>query len=302
MTYNFTVATMVSSTNKQPTVPSIPVVMSDRIKEQSNQSDPINNIVPMRLRASSSSSLKRLREDSEGDSDVDTAFLTPKYHNKKEKKLKQSQEKKSYTETLKSNSAPKVSTIRRQANWGTSTSTTSAGFAGAVPELFISNCRDNPEEGEIKAYLESKMLNIVSVKMMSQPGAFKKSFKIKVSSFEDYDKLIVGGQYLPRAVAVKKFIYPRSVNATRQWAAAPKSQPLEPVSNLTSLVNHPPVSNLTSLVNHPSVSGIADKSDVPINASHINEFIQHSETELSTLIKQSINVSNNIADSGCPHG
>ena len=286
-----TVASMGNSSDKQLAATAITVAMSDRIKEQSNQCVAnVSNSVPDRSRASSISSLKRVRDDSDGESDVDTTFFTPKSHIRKEKKQKRLQENKSYSGALKSSSAPKASTTRRQANWGSSTSTTSAGFAGAVPELFISNCRDNPKEEEIKVYLESKQLTILSVKMMSQPDAFKKSFKIKVSSFSDYAKLISGGQYLPRGVAVKKFIYPRSVNASRQWAAAPVSN--TPAPNLTSLVNHPSVSV-------EAVTGDAVISSGQVTNSQITEFYQHSEGELSSLIGQSINVSNNIAKSGC---
>ena len=90
--------------------------------------------------------------------------------------------------------------------------------------LFIFNCAGRPDEHKVKKYLESKDLMINKVTMMSQPDAYKRSFRVSVATCSDYDKLL-SGEPLPPFVGVKKFIFGRN-KANRsnsgQWSPGKK--------------------------------------------------------------------------------
>ena len=129
----------------------------------------------------------------------------PKYNRQNVKKPKLQSDPPNFANALKSNKP----TARRAANWGSAAHDTTSRFTGAVPELFVFNCKDKPDEGDVKSYLEGKGLNIVCVKMMSPLVSLKRSFKVTVATYSDYEKVISGGQYLPSGVGVKRFDYPR---------------------------------------------------------------------------------------------
>ena len=209
-----------------------------------------------RERSNSVSSLKRLRATDESDDEsldqmlegLNTDFREPKYNLRNRKKQRFGQESKSSGNKVQSQNGVKTS-VRRQANWGTGSTITSSRLAGTVPELFISNCRDRPEEADVKAYMDTKDVTVVGVKMMSPPESVKRSFKITVATFEDYDKILAGGQYLPRGVAVKKFNYPRSTVNRPQWS--------------TSFVNHPTSHRESMDVSATPVDAPAQPQSVP---------------------------------------
>ena len=160
-------------------------------------------------RSSSVESVKRFRADSNSSDEPD--FDIPKYNQSKNdaKKFKLQSDNNHYSDVVKSNLDPHPTNGRRAANWGSASHSANSRFTGVVPELFVFNCSDKPEESEVKSYLEGKALNIIAVKRMSPQGSVRYSFKVTVGSYADYEKIISGGQYLPSGVGVKRFIPPR---------------------------------------------------------------------------------------------
>lgn len=258
-----TVLALMSSTKLPPTTATaIPPVVQERL-----QSDriPLNKQQDKQLvqkpRSVSVCSAKRLRSDDDSDSELDLEFIEPKYNKKKlEKRQKRSPDNKPYSNVFTSSSAPKPTPIRRQANWGKVSDTTSTGFAGAVPDLFIFNCRGKPEESTVKSYLESKKLNIVKVEMKSSIHSYTRSFKVSVASHADYDKLHAG-DLLPVGVAVKKFIYPKRRFGAQTW------------------------SNTTTSMDTTSVANSTKDPVTPGTRVRLNEFYNLTDSELSSLIK-----------------
>ena len=239
-------------TSKPPAQSSVPPFTRERL-----QSQVMNNTTPQnRERSTSVSSLKRFRANDEDNENLNIDFIEPRYNRQREKKQKLTQENKQYSDTVKSRNGSKPPTARRQANWGTASNTSSSRLVGAIPELFISNCRDKPEEGEVKAYLGKKDVTILGVKMMSPLDSVKRSFRITVASYADYEKLLSGGQYLPRGVAVKQFISSGSRVYRPQWS--------------TSLVNNPVPQNVSM-----------DLSDFP-DQSHMQSLMAANKETLST--------------------
>lgn len=260
-----TVLALMTSTNlPPPTATAIPPVVQERLQSEIISQNMQQNQQPSsKPRSASVCSSKRPRSDDDSDSefDVEYPFRIPKYHKKKlEKRQKRSPDNKTYSNVTQSTSAPKQTPIRRQANWGKITDTSSTGFAGAVPDLFIFNCRDKPEESTVKSYLESKNLKIVKVEMKSSPHAYTRSFKVTVASHDDYDKLHAG-DLLPVGVAVKKFIYPKRRFGAQSWSNQAQSMDTTSVTNSTN-----------------------DLVDPRTRAS-INDFYKLTDSELSSLIK-----------------
>ena len=170
-----------------------------------------------RIRADSTSSAKRDRSD---DEDLDKSFteVGPRNRSKKVK----TNNTKSFSSVAQANGPPKSTVIRRQANWGKATNSKPNELVGAVPELFIFNCAGRPDEHKVKKYLESKDLMINKVTMMSQPDAYKRSFRVSVATCSDYDKLL-SGEPLPPFVGVKKFIFGRNNRSNSdQWSLGKK--------------------------------------------------------------------------------
>ena len=251
-----TVTSMVASSSAQsnPSA-SIPPVISERIKQQSWQS--VNNSpVQPKPRSSSVSSKRRFKADSDNDSSEEINFELPKYNKKREYKKQKTQSVNNlHSNAGKSNQNHKT-TYMRSANWGSDSS--SSQLDGVVPELFIFNCRGDPEEGDVKKYLaEEKKLTVTAVKMMSPVGSIKRSFRVTVATFEDYEKLVSGGQYLPRGTAVKRFQQSRS---SSPWATSS-------VNNLQS-----PKTNAIPPAAQPSASGNSiSSSSTEVPANHTND-------------------------------
>ena len=89
--------------------------------------------------------------------------------------------------------------------WGSSDDTT-AGFSGIVPDAFVYRCSLETEESVIKNHLSKKGLKIKNVELKSHKNAATKSFKVSVETLDDFEKL-VSGQYIPKCVKVRKYIY-----------------------------------------------------------------------------------------------
>ena len=157
----------------------------------------------------------RVESDSDGSTDDDNPFQIPKYNKRKdlqrEKKRKSSNDITSFSEILKSaidKEPSKPAMKRRPAVWGKSQTTTSSSLKSAVSDIFMFNCSTDMTEDLIASNLQSCNIDVRKVKMMSHAESARRSFKISVSSYDDYDKLM-SGEMLPRGIAVRKFIYPR---------------------------------------------------------------------------------------------
>jgi hypothetical protein len=202
-----TVLALMTNPISAPVVSCIPPIIKDRLINTDSQS-------PTRSRLSSASSVKRLRSDGDDSSDnSDIEFIIPKNHikqaNRREKRQKLANGTKSYSAAVKS-SAPKPTPNRREAVWGKSSEVSCSGFTGSIPDAFIFNCEGNPDEQKVREHLDSKNINTSKIELMSHKDSYKRSFKITLVSYEDYDRLL-SGEHLPRGVGVKKFIRPRAI-------------------------------------------------------------------------------------------
>ena len=210
-------------TNSQTTSHSagaaVPPVIIERLQSDINVNARTTDIQSgSKGRSFSVSSAKRGRSDDE-DSDIDTEFLQPKYNlRKQEKRVKRSPDHKPLSKLSSSSSAFRSTPQRRKANWGKAVDTSSSGFIGAIPDLFVFNCAGQPDESVVKSYLESKNIEVVHVEMKSATDAYKRSFRVTVASHTDYDKLFAG-EILPVGAGVKRFSHPRRKHTVNQWTS-----------------------------------------------------------------------------------
>ena len=188
------------------------------------------------VKSATSVSSKRLRSDSETEpvgSDDDSQYEIPKYNLKKaknhEKKLKTSPERASYSNKLKAGSE-KPPTKGRPVVWGKSNVNIPNSLSGAVPDLFMFNVVGEPSEQAVGTYLLSCNVNVKRVKQVSHTDAPKRSFRISVASFSDYDKMM-SGEVLSRGIGLRKFIPPKSETTANVWA--PRNGDKQPNSHST---------------------------------------------------------------------
>ena len=230
--------------------------------------------IPERLRQNSMSSIKsavsaasskrqRIESDTEtlsSDDDENKGFQIPKYHKKKDRNREQKgkiSSVPSYSEKLQTTSDK--SSKRRPAVWGKADSSASHALLGAVPDIFMFNISGEPTEDMVSSYLTSCSINVKKVKLVSHANAYKRSFKVSVGSYADFDSLM-SGEVISRGIGVRKFIPPRfDLNKT---IADSRSRENKSAPEL-------------------------DKS------SAISQFIQQSEEELKNLNQRSLNPASN---------
>ena len=107
--------------------------------------------------------------------------------------------------TTSSTSTTSHDSKKKKFTWGSSDDTT-AGFSGIVPDAFVYRCSLETEESVIKNHLSKKGLKIKNVELKSHKNAATKSFKVSVETLDDFEKL-VSGEYIPKCVKVRKYIY-----------------------------------------------------------------------------------------------
>lgn len=222
-----TVSSMNASSSYQSVLPSsIPQGTKERISKQSSKLTAANPELQSKPRSDSIGSLKRFRITSEDESEKELEFELEKISRRKEMKKRKTQAEntsgKSYPKSNAQNSAFPLRNTRREANWGTASSVKRSPVEPTedkFPDLFISNCRDRPEESDIKTYLIAKGVTVLGIKKMSPGDAVKRSFRVTVGSLTDYKNVIKGGWYLPRGVAVKDFMPSSSSAYKSQWVA-----------------------------------------------------------------------------------
>ena len=189
--------------------------------------------------ATSVSSSKRLRSESDietvGSEDDESQFEVPKYNQKKaknrEKKLKSSPERPSYSSKLITGSG-KPPLKSRPVVWGKShVPNVQNSLSGAVPDLFMFNVVGEPSEETVGDYLSSCNISVKKVKLVSHANAPKRSFRISVSSFTDYDKMM-SGEVLARGIGLRKFIPPKSEVTSSIWA--PRKDANQPTTDSLS--------------------------------------------------------------------
>ena len=247
--------------------------------------------IPERLRQNSISSTKsavsatsskrqRIESDTEfesSDDDENTGFQIPKYHQKKDrnrdKKSKTSLVPLSYSDKLQSG-IDKISK-RRPAVWGKADPSASHALSGAVPDIFMFNISGEPTEDMVSSYLTSCSINVKEVKLVSHANAYKRSFKVSVGSYADYDSLM-SGEVLSRGIGVRKFVPPRSDLTKTIWDSRkgenkprPELEKLSPISQFIQqsdeeLKNLSQRSlNVAASGSHPSVIPVAMDTGIP---------------------------------------
>ena len=269
------VRTLQAAKQQPPTIPhtGIHPVTTNRIIADSNH--PMH----IRSRTSSVSSSKRGREsgDSDENSDnEDNPFRLSKYQEKKskyrEKRQKLTDDKNTYSKSLIEGIA-KPNTTRRPAVWGKSTVDSDDTLSGAVPDLFIFNVVERPSEEKVKNFLTLKGISILEVKQMSHEDAYKRSFRVKVSTHTDYDK-VMSGEFLPRGVAVKRFIYGRQKSNPSQWNTTSMSHPHTSdkynsnLIELKNLLKSSLPSEIPNKVTNHSISSLMEEEHINTAASH----------------------------------
>jgi hypothetical protein len=246
----------------------LPLAVKERVlSESTSQVSHLEKKLITKSRSESVTSNKRFRQEEEEEeelSDSDLQFLQPKYNLRKaEKRQKRSPDNKTFNKVSSASTAPISTPQRRKANWGKAVNTSSSGLVGAIPDLFVFNCAENPDESAVKAYLVARGITVVSVQMKSPPDAYKKSFKVSVASQGDYD-ILLAGEILPVGAGVKRFVHPRRLQARQSWSS----------------MNHPPV------ITSSTANG---------QTGNINEFMTLSESESSSLIRGNSGAGNNTS-------
>ena len=89
---------------------------------------------------------------------------------------------------------------------GTSSVSSSPGFSGKVPYMFMYRCSKDSKADIIKDDLTARGIKVKSVVRKSHVDAEASSFKIAVEGYSDYEKLL-SGKHLPKFVKVKQYIY-----------------------------------------------------------------------------------------------
>jgi hypothetical protein len=193
----------------------------------------------MSTTSTSSSPAKRMRVDDEDDEEDDSlsfvssssevrgeednaaVYKLPRHQQRKsmhqEKRSQNHAEKKSFAEVSKSApsrraDAPQIKS-KRPSVWGKGE--ISEDLASTTPDIFLWHCDASSEETRVLNYFKKKEIGVKSVKLASHKDAVYKSFRISVTSDEDYDK-IMSGDYLPIRVAVRKYIPPRRSDFTQR--------------------------------------------------------------------------------------
>ena len=178
-----------------------------------------------RDRSESIASSKRARSTNDSNdelsSDAESVFQLPKKQIKKnarnEKKRKLSAGGPTFSDIAKKippNVGSKPKGKYRPAIWGKAENVQSdSSISGAVPEVFMFNFAQHVNENAVKDYLKSQNINSTHVKLVSHKDARKRSFKVSLASYRDYDSL-KSGEKLPRGVGVRNFYYPRSTDKT----------------------------------------------------------------------------------------
>ena len=134
------------------------------------------------------------------------------------------------------------------------------GFSGRVPDAYIFKCTLETEASAIKTHLENRGLKIKSVVMKSHVDAKTRGFKVSLESQDDFDKLL-GGEFIPKNVRVKKYIYFQSYNKNndnRSKLTNTLTKGLNELDQLgSSVINSPLVNSDISnamVINSPSSS------------------------------------------------
>ena len=268
-----TVSELKSAHAVQNKNPSFPALLPNN--HQSRERSRLHSIKSSSSRVSHPSP-KRTRVESDTSavsSDDEAPFQIPKYNKRKalqrEKQVNSSNGVTSFSDMLKSainKDTNKPAMKRRPAVWGKSETTASRSLKSAVSDIFMFNCSTEMNEQLIATNLQSCNIDVKKVKMMSHAEAARRSFKISVSSYEDYDKLM-SGEILPRGIAVRKFIYPRrdvdtDVNKFMQHSEA----------ELNALSNrNPPSDNTTMDISVIPSSTDATVSSVPTTSINNHE-------------------------------
>ena len=140
---------------------------------------------------------KRARSDSESESiisvsdDEISSFQVPKYNAKKalqrEKKQKVSSDLNSYSNIVKSSAKKPTGNRRPAAVWGKAENPSASSLKGAVPEIFMFNCSPEMDEAIVSSTLQSLDINVRNVKRMSHAQSARRSFKISLKNYNDYD-------------------------------------------------------------------------------------------------------------------
>ena len=216
---------------------------------------PTNPLPPVvRDRLLSTASKRSASEVSDEDEDPITSFLNsdpsqpdkfilPRKQRQKLKRPKINSQAdggktSSYSEITKKGKEKPPST------WGTAKST--AGFRGAVPEVFIYNGDITVTTDDISEWFEFQNIRIRSIEKKSHNEAQKTSFKVTPATKEDYD-LILDGSHLPDGIAARRFIPPR-------WKPNDEKQSGQPSGHneFRNAMNEKIVQNLASQLQIPS--------------------------------------------------
>lgn len=188
----------------------IPSVTRERLESTGSQK---------RRRSEEDDSYNTANDDSEREDNND-GFEYPRQVRKKIARYNtyQSNMSRSFRDAVKSNanvqfkSNPSRSEDRpqrkmnRDSVWGKAEK--SKHLASTTPDVFLFHCDPSSEEEKVFNYFMKKEIGVRLVKLASHKNAVFKSFRITVTSEEDYNK-IMSGEYLPENVAVRKFIPPR---------------------------------------------------------------------------------------------
>ena len=197
------------SSNK-PSFPALPAALPRRFRSNSV----ISNASRGRSISAASSKRGRSEDDESGavSSNEENEFQVPKNQRKKklyqEKRLKVLEGQSRYSDMVKSGT-PAKNKKRRDAVWGKSNS--SDILSGAIPDIFLFNCSASSSEELVSDHLKRNAVNVTNVKLISHQNARKRSFKLSVASYSDFDKVLnPEGEILPRGVGARKYFHPKN--------------------------------------------------------------------------------------------
>ena len=260
-----------------------PELTTQRVQRTGVNYPPLRNVpasLITRSRDDSVSSVKRGRShdssnDTSSDDNDSDKFVHPKRVQKREARRRRRDKKQklntdidnnnrvsSYS-SLAKNGVPKPNANRRPpAVWGKSLiPATSQDLLGAVPDVFLFNCDGQPDEEKVQSFLTSREIVSKSVKTMSHKDAYKRSFRVTVATYTDYDKLM-SGEHLPRGVGVRPFVNSRARVANKMWEVESASAVIHALpDHIRSSSNH----SITRLIQQDGKT-----ATIPSSGGHVS--------------------------------
>ena len=197
-TFHSFVTVVTSNSSSIPQAKSIPPVIRQRL-----------------LSTSSKRSASEMSEDEDDNISITPSvevnptdgFQIPKRQQQKVKRAKRTSNQENGSNPLYSAMAKKPRS-KPPSTWGTTKSTST--LKGAVPDIFLYNCDSRVTTEDVQDHFCSVNINIKSIQKMSHENSQRSSFKLSLTSQNEYDQILdpESGK-LPEGIAARKYIPPR---------------------------------------------------------------------------------------------